>query len=41
MDMIAHQLVEVEQILVVAEQAALHHEHPLVTNNNTLITFLD
>ena len=31
MDMTAHQLVEVKQILVVTEQEALHHECPLVT----------
>lgn len=31
MDMIVHQLVEVEQVLLVAEQEALHHEYPLET----------
>ena len=31
MDMIVHQLVEAEQVLLVAEQEALHHECPLET----------
>ena len=31
MDMTVHQLVEVEQILMVTQQEALHHEYPLVT----------
>ena len=29
MDMTVHQLVEAEQVLLVAEQEALHHECPL------------